>query len=430
MGNPAPRESAKVLELFPHFGSTALFKKHVKQEVGAIAATDGRTVYLSPRFFTLARNERHGVLLHEYLHCVLSHPQRAGILRLTEGAEFCLKTLNVAADALINHVIRLEARRRSRHLALPANLYYFDTVIAELEHLGIVQSNSMKPDTTSMEALYFLLKRAKQIACQILEQEREDHAGDASASDRQQRRRREAARKIEAWCSEDADLVPAEGSYENLTGEIRRQNEINANAASSYGHTTSSLLDYIKGDIPRSKTPWERVVRRLGSRYLSRKRRRSPRKPSGSLLSQEAMGGACFWDAGRKRSPDPRALVIADSSASVDMSIYAKFLGELDRLRKRTNAIFDFVTADTRMYQPCEVTNATDLKKLRFEGRGGTSFIEPLKQAEQGRYDLVIYMTDLEGSFPASCKLPVIWAAPIDKAEKHPVPFGRVIAIQ
>lgn len=425
MVNPATREAAKVLELFPHFGATALFKKHTKTEIEPLAATDGTTVYLSPRYFGLARSERHGVLLHEYLHCVLSHPQRAGILKLAEGLEFCGKTVNVAADALINHVIRREAQRRSRHLALPANLYYFDMVITELEQLGVVTPQSMKPDNTSMEALYFLLKRAKQIAEQLLG----EGPGDAGEG-RQAGRRVEAARKIQAWCSQDADLVPADGSYDELTSQIRTQNEINASSASTYGHVAASLLDAIKGDIPKSKTPWERVLRHLGSRFLSRKRRRSPRKPSGNMLSQEAIGDARFWDAGRRRSPDPRALVIADSSGSIDMRIYGKFLGELDRMRKRTNATFDFVTADTKMYQPCEVTDATDLKKLRFEGRGGTSFIEPLRRAEQGQYDLVIYMTDLEGAFPKKCKLPVIWAAPIDKAEKHAVPFGRVIAIQ
>ena len=50
--NPAQQDAAKVLELFPHIGATALFKKHVRGE-GALAATDGTHIFLSQRYFEL-----------------------------------------------------------------------------------------------------------------------------------------------------------------------------------------------------------------------------------------------------------------------------------------------------------------------------------------------------------------------------------------
>ena len=423
--NPAQQDAAKVLELFPHIGATALFKKHVRGE-GALAATDGTHIFLSQRYFELDRKKRRGILIHEYLHCVMSHPERAALLLLREGSAFDMRRLNVAADALINETIRIEIGRRPRHLDLPDNLYYLKEVAAELYNLGVVKSkDEISLAATSMEALYFLLGEALDKAKDILSRG-ESQAQPTSTADRAAQ---SAARKIVDWCEEDPDLKPAEGTPEQLRGQIEKQKQINANASSTYGSEAGSLVDRLKGDIPKSRTPWERVLRHLGAKHLSKTRSRNPRRPSNGMLSREGMGGADIWQPGRIRSPQPRALVIADSSGSIDLSIYARFLGELDRMRKRTNASFDFATADTSIKPRTKVDELTDLKSLKFEGRAGTSFIEPLSVAEKEAYDLVIYMTDLAGSFPKACKVPVIWAAPLADAEKRSAPFGRLLAI-
>ena len=130
------------------------------------------------------------------------------------------------------------------------------------------------------------------------------------------------------------------------------------------------------------------------------------------------------------RSPRPKALIIADSSGSISMDMYLGFLGELDGMRRRTNATLLFALADTALDQADirEITGTTDLRSLSLDGRGGTNFIQPLAEAEKIGVDLVIYMTDLDGPFPEKCSVPVIWVAPESKANKQ-LPFGRLIAI-
>ncbi len=424
--NPAQDDAAKVLELFPHIGATTLFKKHVRAE-GALAATDGTYIFLSGRYFDLDRNKRRGILLHEYLHCIMSHPERAALLRIREGSTFDMRRLNVAADALINETIRIEIKSRPRHLDLPGNLYYLKEVAAELRNLGIIQStDDITLAKTSMEALYVLLGEALDKARHILSPPDDPAARHAEDSGT---KARTAAGKIIDWCDEAPDLKPAEGSPEELRRKVEKQKQINANATSTYGSAAAGIIERLSGDIPKSTTPWEQVLRHLGAKHLSRHRSRSNRRPSNGLLSRESMGRADIWQPGRMRSPQPRALVLADSSGSIDLAQFARFLGHLDRLRKRTNAAFDFATADTAISPRTQIDEMTNLKSLKFEGRGGTSFVEPLSVAEKEGYDLVIYMTDLAGTFPKSCKVPTIWAAPLADAEKRSVPFGRLLAI-
>ena len=424
MKNPARSNSARILELYPLMGSTALFMNHVKGDV-PIAATNGRDVIFGERFFTFKEAEKNGIVLHEYLHCVLSHPQRAGILRLKLGSAYCPTGFNIAADALINHVIRADARRTNL-ISLPDGCIDIDKIREDLVTLGIIQKDELSPSETNVETIYEKLMQARQMSKDQEGDKGSRQAANDQASSGKKSAQESALDRINDMFADEPDLVADEGSLEELREKIREQTARLENAR-TFGDKRGDLIERIKGDIPQSRVRWESAFRTLSAKHLGRIRQKTNRKPSNSMISRQAMGGTPIWEPGRMRSPQPTALIIADSSGSVTMDMYLGFLGELAAMRRRTNARLLFTLADTDIGEIKEITETTSLRSLDLNGRGGTNFIKPLAVAEEMNVELVIYMTDLDGPFPAQCKVPVIWVAPEGKAKKPP--FGRLIEI-
>jgi predicted metal-dependent peptidase len=61
------------------------------------------------------------------------------------------------------------------------------------------------------------------------------------------------------------------------------------------------------------------------------------------------------------------------------------------------------------------------------QGGGGTSFIPALEVIEQdGSAVCAVCITDLDGAFPESCSLPVLW---LSTSEYHTAPFGETVYI-
>jgi predicted metal-dependent peptidase len=409
--------------MYPMMGSTALFMEHVEGPV-PIAATNGRQVIFGKGFAPLSDPQKNGVVLHEYLHCVLSHPQRGALLRMKLKDDYCPTGFNIAADALINVVIREDAKRTSL-IGLPDGCIDIDMIRKDLITLGIIESDGLPTATTSVETIYDKLMQARR-----MQQEERPHneggvPGGARATENDPERN-QALDRIAGMFRDEPDLVADEGTAEEMRERIREQGARLANA-SSFGNSHGNLLERIKGDIPLSRVPWESRFRTISARHLARERRRTNRKPSGAMISRDAMGGRAIWESGRMRTPKPKALVIADSSGSIGMDLYLGFLGELDGMRRRTNATLLFAQADTQLGDVREITDTSDLRTLSLGGRGGTDFIQPLAVAEEMQVDLVIYMTDLDGSFPEKCGVPVIWVAPEGKSRTPP--FGRLVEI-
>lgn len=91
----------RVLARHPFFGTLALFADWRVDDVVETAATDGRTIWISPSFAaTLGDTQLAGVLMHELLHCALEHPRRRG-----SRHPFLW---NVAADIVVNGMIAAE----------------------------------------------------------------------------------------------------------------------------------------------------------------------------------------------------------------------------------------------------------------------------------------------------------------------------------
>ena len=89
------------------------------------------------------------------------------------------------------------------------------------------------------------------------------------------------------------------------------------------------------------------------------------------------------------------------------------------------------IECDARVGRVSEAATLDDLdytRKAGVTGGGGTSFVPPFEYlAEHGLVpDCMVYLTDLEGTFPKKPAYPVVWCTIKD----HPVPFGDKVVIK
>lgn len=451
---------SRILVEQPMVASTALFMEHRERtrcEPGMVACTDGRTVTIWPSFHEMVQAERLGVLLHEYLHVAFAHPLRGAKLRRRLGDAYRHDVLNVAADAIINEGIRKGGRATIR---LPAGgielikLADMAEKICALTGLDVDHQRMRKVAKLTMEWLYDALVRlrdAAEAACADADMHpRDEGQGDGrsmptdgvdqpSAEQRrrdeiQRQSRLEAARAFLQQFAGQQDLDVSTGasmSQSDLDDAIREAGEKLRNAASmGRGSRASGIIEQLEADIPQVSTPWETAFRSVTQKHLSRQRLRSPTRPARRMLSQEAAGFVNIaWSAGRRRANVPRVIVVLDSSGSIRKEDYLRYLGEIQAMKKRTNAQVYAIVADAAVQSVQEIRDVADILSVEFKGRGGTDFRPALALATELDADLVVYLTDLMGVFPDDAPtFPVIWTLPGSEiSDEHQPPFGRIL---
>lgn len=85
--------------------------------------------------------------------------------------------------------------------------------------------------------------------------------------------------------------------------------------------------------------------------------------------------------------------------------------------------------ADTKVHKEEQISVAQlRANRVQVAGRGGTSFIQPLKRAQERRAVMAIYLTDGDGAFPPKPPpFPIIWLFLQAGAKK--APFGTTIHV-
>jgi predicted metal-dependent peptidase len=110
-----------------------------------------------------------------------------------------------------------------------------------------------------------------------------------------------------------------------------------------------------------------------------------------------------------------RIAVAIDSSGSISNTEIQEFLSEVHAICElyEDYTIWLFV-CDTVIHQRFELHPGDPLPKT-VQGRGGTDFREPFKEAENLPITSLVYMTDMYGTFPEKEPFfPVIWMATTD----------------
>jgi predicted metal-dependent peptidase len=117
--------------------------------------------------------------------------------------------------------------------------------------------------------------------------------------------------------------------------------------------------------------------------------------------------------------------ICIDTSGSMSERIIGEIVAEarsaLIQLRP-TNTVI--ISADAAV-QSVEIISADeDFNPRRLRGGGGTDFVPAVREAEKHDPCAIVYLTDLDGSFPQSATAPIFWVSS-NKSVKPP--FGEVI---
>ena len=194
-----------------------------------------------------------------------------------------------------------------------------------------------------------------------------------------------------------------------------------------------SLLRTLVADLPRTRTPWEQVLRTQLARSLSRRLDVSWSRPARSYLANQGRthgGRRLPFEPGRLPAKAlPRLVVVVDVSGSIADALLQRFAREIDAITRRLEAGVTLVIGDDRVQRVEQhEPGRSSLAEIAFQGGGGTDFTPLLEEAGRHRPDLIVVLTDLQGPARQRPRAPVLWAVP----EAHAAalqPFGRKLVL-
>jgi predicted metal-dependent peptidase len=420
-----PDAPYRMVEYAPATGGLALWVRHrdVDSDAARIAnpqgnppalispvATDGHTLFYATGFEALPVDEQTGWVAHEVLHIALRHPQRLLDLRHLIG-DVDLPLFNLCADAIVNSTLG-----HLSWLQLPAKAVTLESLLATA--LGRKQGTEAALLEWDVERLY----RA------IDDRSSDGHDGKRDGPRAKNARALGADRHADLRPGAQVQAAPEAAA---AADEAREWSERITRAHANDGEF--SMWRTLIADVPRTRTPWEQVLRTQLARRLTPKRDISWSRPSRSYLANQGRAGPhrrMPWEPGFSASKSaPRLVVIVDVSGSIDAALMARFAREIEAITRRLEAGLVLVIGDERVQhvEQFEPGRAT-LSDIRFQGGGGTDFTPLLEEADTHRPDIAVVLTDLDGPVGFRPRWPVIWAVPAAHAAVV-APFGRKLLL-
>jgi predicted metal-dependent peptidase len=441
------RAIQRMVEFAPSTGGLALWVRHVDLAADAAApviATDGNALYYGAEFDRLPLGEQTGLVAHEVLHIALRHPQRLLDLRQLLG-DVDLRLFNICADAIVNSALSHLA-----WLTLPSSAVFLERLVSiALSEQQSVEAALLEWD---VERLYRAIDDRRVGARGGLQKNRHERGGGAGASDGgtggsdehdspQETPRADpredgprAAQVRSLGRDSPADLIAGPqraAAPETVAEETRTWSErlLRAHA----GDGAHSMLRTLIADVPRTRTPWEQVLRARLAHSLAPKPGLSWSRPSRSYIANQGRAGAhrrLAWTPGfSSLKPSPRLVLIVDVSGSIEEDLLEKFAREIEAITRRQEAGLVLIVGDDQVRRVAEFApGRSDVRDIQFAGGGGTDFTPLLEEADKHKPDIAVVLTDLKG--PARCRprWPVIWAVPEAHASAIP-PFGRKLTL-
>jgi predicted metal-dependent peptidase len=437
------RAVQRLVEFSPATGGLALWVRHHDlrpDEKGPPIATDGNTLRYGPGFEAFDLPLQAGMIAHAVLHVALRHPQRYLALRSLLG-DVDLRLFNTCADAIVNSTLS-----HLTWLRLPERVVMLERLLADT--LDIDQPVEKSLLEWDVERLYRAIddrrtpdrssgRRQTGNARTALAQSGASAAHEADSPADQDGRRSDGPRSARAralGAGTPVDLIPDAANPElpeAAADQIREWGERVLRAHASDG--VHSMLRTLIADLPRTRTPWEQVLRAQLARSLSPKPAPSWSRPSRSYIANQGRCGPnrrMPWEPGASGTrPVPRLALMVDVSGSIEDGLMARFAREIEAITRRLEADMLLVIGDDQVRRVERFApGRTDLRNIEFNGGGGTDFTPLLEEADRYRPDIGVVLTDLEGPARFKPRWPVIWAVP----EAHAAtvqPFGRKLPL-
>jgi predicted metal-dependent peptidase len=442
----ATRAIQRMVEFAPSTGGLALWVRHQDAPDGVdmpLAWTDGNTIFYGAAFERLPLAEQTGVVAHEVLHVALRHPQRFLDLRRLLG-DVDLQLFNICADAIVNSTLG-----HLSWLRLPASSVHLEHLLATA--LDLRETAEVSLLRWDVERLYRAVDDRRMPDQNKRQQggngdranasgrgQSHNHAASHAASEQNPARTREdgrnSTRARSLGASSQADLAPSEGAQGSPEAEAEHAREQSERLMR--GHASDgafSMLRALIADLPKTRTPWEQVLRTRLARALARKPDVSWSRPTRSYIANQGRIGPdrrLPWEPGFSPTKTvPRLVVIVDVSGSINFDLLKRFSGEIEAITRRQESGLVLIIGDERVrrvkiFEPGRV----DLREIEFHGGGGTDFTPLLEEANKHRPDIAVVLTDLEGPARFRPHWPVIWAVPPSHADAVQ-PFGRKLVL-
>jgi len=386
--------------------------------------TDGRTIFLGVNLF---KNEQPKavayVQVHEVLHVALRHPQRGLALRkkrLMSGKPWSDMVFNWAVDAIVNHC----TDKIIGSLQRPSvKLVTFDALLDS-------QTLSKTPPTQwGAEALFEHLM---------------DNVIMPKVKSGQLKQAVDDFNEQKGFGKEMMDIELSDGFTQEETNGEQRDWEKRVQRAAAGDKALGAVREALM-DIPKTYTNWRQLLRQFVAQYVMPETVARPSKPSRACVSIYSASRA------KKRAglpfhkvpwlpafgPKPgmkRIAVVIDTSGSIDEAMCHQFAGEIQSIRKTVGCALTLITCDASVHQNFDVTAQEDLfqaikKQGGFKGGGGTDFRPGVAAAEKiNGTSVIIYLTDMMGSYPDKCSKPILWASICEKYS--PPPCGKVVVLK
>ncbi len=448
------RAVQRMVEFAPSTGGLALWAHH--RDLPAEAppagpavppvATDGHTLFYSAGFDKLPLPEQTGLVAHEVLHVALRHPQRYLELQQLLG-DVDLRLFNTCADAIVNSTLS-----HLTWLRLPASAVMLEKLLASA--LGVTQAAETVLLEWDVERLYRAIddRRAPEGGRRGSNQ-RPQRSGStqSDARDRgtqeQQKEGEQPSARADGPRSARVRLLGANSPIDLLpSAESQQAPEAEAEAAHEWservlrahaGDGGFSMLRALLADLPRTRTPWQQVLRTQLARALSPRPDVSWSRPARSYLANQGRSGThrMPWEPGFGATKNvPRLALVVDVSGSIDGKLMDQFAGEIEAMLRRTEAGLVLIIGDDRVQRVEHIESGGTrpgrfkLRDIQFQGGGGTDFTPLLEEADKHRPDIGVVLTDLDGPAHFKPRWPVIWAVP-EAFTAAVAPFGRKLTL-
>ena len=428
-----------LVEYAPSTGGLALWVGHRDVPTGEDApliATDGHTVSYDAAFEALSLAEQAGLVAHEVLHIGLRHAQRYLDLRQLVG-DVDLRLFNICADAIVNSTID-----HLSWLVLPKGSVGLDRLLEEA--LGLKQPVEKSLLEWDVERLYRAIDDRRRNQSGV---PRDSSAGErggtgkcapATVEARHLDGREDGPRSARVralGASILADLRPDPNKRSAPEGEADEAREWSERILR--GHINDgaySLLRALIADVPRTRTPWEHVLRTWLAKGLARRPDLSWSRPSRSYLANQGRGGVhrrLPWEPGITTAKRvPRLVVVVDVSGSIEDKLMDRFAREIEAISRRQEAGLALIVGDDQVRHVAHFPpGRSGLREIAFEGGGGTDFTPLLQEADMHRPDLAVVLTDLDGPVGFKPRWPVVWVVPEAHASAVQ-PFGRKLVLR
>jgi len=394
--NAVTRARAGLVLDYPFFGALALRLEVIPSDAVPVAAVDGKTLKYNPAHWeALPPGEARFILAHEVLHCALLHHTRRGS---RDG-----ETWNKATDYAVNEVLET-----AQVGTMPAGALYNPAFSG-----------------MSAEKIYAILKREED------DQKQGQPQGGGAANGPAQEAPSPTGTVDDAPPSTQPGAgQPAPGQGPQQMTEAEQSAEENAWQVAT---TQAAQAAKVAGKLPGGM---ERLVSEIIAPVMDwREALRAFVTASREDYTWSRPNRRHIWRGVYLPGVHSEALrdvvVAVDTSGSIDPETLAAFSAEL------TGILEDFqgsslrvVYCDAQIQGTQEHTSDNLPVTLEAKGGGGTDFSPVFDWVEEENLTppCLVYLTDLEGRFPAETPpYPVLWV--VWGGSETPPPFGDALPL-